>query len=271
MTIPSSGGTGRWGSVAADERIAHIDTATAPLRARIADHAVGELLGDIEAVRTFMEHHVVAVWDFMSLLKCLQREITCVDVPWTPRGDPSHRRFINELVLAEESDIGVNGGYTSHMELYLAAMVEAGADCRPITALLDRVARGEADPAAGCGLPAAAAAFAEGTLTTARTASPHCVAASFAFGRERLIPTMFVSLRTMAQRSTPSLPLLVAYLDRHIDLDAEEHTPLAFSLVQGLCGDDDGRWRQAEAAAVDACAQRLRLWDAVAEAITTQG
>src|ERR1700736_5729219 len=96
-------GAGRWGSVAADERVGHIDAETAPLRARIADHAVSELLGDIEAARTSMEHHVVAVWDFMSWLKRLQREVTCVEVPWVPRGDPRLRRFVNELVLAEES------------------------------------------------------------------------------------------------------------------------------------------------------------------------
>jgi hypothetical protein len=253
--------------VAIDERIGRIDAATASLRLRIADHPVAELIEDIDAVRTFMQHHVVAVWDFMSLLKCLQRELTCVDVPWTPRGNPSHRRFVNELVLAEESDIGVDGGHTSHFELYLAAMAEAGADCGPVTTLLDRVARGEADPTTGCGLPDAAAAFARSTLSAATSSSPHRLAASFAFGRERLIPSMFTSLRAAAQRPKPALTLLLAYLDRHIDLDAEEHTPLAFSLVQGLCGDDSQRWREAEDAATAACRQRLELWDAAAAAI----
>jgi hypothetical protein len=260
-------GVGRWGAVPIDERIARIDAATAPLRVQIADHRVAELLSDIDAVRTFMEHHVVAVWDFMSLLKCLQREVTCVDVPWIPRGEPSHRRFVNELVLAEESDVGVDGGYTSHFELYLAAMTEAGADCGPVTALLENVARGEPDPTGACGLPDAAAVFARTTLATAKSAAPHCLAATFAFGRERLIPSMFTSLRDAARRPTPPLTLLLAYLDRHIDLDAEEHTPLAFSLVQGLCGDDVQCWTDVEAAAIDACRQRLELWDAAAAAI----
>jgi hypothetical protein len=258
---------GRWGVAVVDERVARIDEVTAPLRAQVAGHAVAELIDDIDSVRIFMEHHVVAVWDFMSLLKCLQREVTCVDVPWTPRGDPSHRRFVNELVLAEESDVGVDGGHTSHFELYVAAMAEVGADRAPITALLDRVARGEPDPTEAAGLPPAAAAFARTTLAAARGASPHVLAATFAFGRERLIPAMFTSLREAARRPRPELRLLLAYLDRHIELDAEEHTPLAFSLVQGLCGDDPERWREAEDAAVAACRQRLALWDATAAAI----
>ncbi len=261
---------GRWGSLAADERIERIEEVTGPLRAQIADHAVAELIEDVDGVRTFMEHHVVAVWDFMSLLKCLQREVTCVEVPWTPRGEASHRRFINELVLAEESDVGVDSGHTSHFELYVAAMTEAGANCKPITALLQRVDRGEPDPTEATELPPAAAAFARTTLAIASSASPHALAATFAFGRERLIPAMFTSLRAAAQRPRPELRLLLAYLDRHIELDAEEHTPLAFSLVQGLCGDDPQRWHEAEQAAVDACRQRLALWDATAGAIERQ-
>jgi hypothetical protein len=108
-----------------------LDAATAPLRAAISNHRLTELIGDARSLRLFMEYHVVAVWDFMSLLKALQRDLTCVSTPWTPVGDPAHRRFINELVLTEESDDAPGGGYTSHLELYLKAMNEAGADTAP--------------------------------------------------------------------------------------------------------------------------------------------
>jgi hypothetical protein len=259
---------GRWGRLTVEAPVARIDAATAPLREAIAGHRVAELLDDREAVQVFMEHHVVAVWDFMSLLKALQREVTCVSVPWTPRGDAAHRRFVNELVLAEESDVAPGGGYTSHLELYVAAMEQVGADTRPITALIEAVDAAHDWPLRDdCGLPAAAADFACATLATARSAPAHQLAAAFAFGRERLIPAMFTALRATATRCDPPLTLLLAYLDRHIDVDAGEHTPLAFSLLQGLCGDDERNWRSAEMVALDSCRRRLALWDAAADAI----
>lgn len=74
-----------------------------------------------------MEHHVYAVWDFMSLLKYLQHHLTCTQSPWVPKGSAELRFFINEIVLGEESDEDPTGGHISHFELYKRAMAEAGA------------------------------------------------------------------------------------------------------------------------------------------------
>ena len=73
------------------------------------------------------QNHVFAVWDFMSLLKVLQRHLTCVDIPWEPKGFRESRRLINEIVLGEESDF-VGGQNISHLELYLDSMKDAKAD-----------------------------------------------------------------------------------------------------------------------------------------------
>jgi hypothetical protein len=228
---------------------------------------VYELIDSGDALRVFMEHHVVAVWDFMSLLKALQRELTCVTIPWTPRGDPAYRRFVNELVIAEESDLGPGGRYTSHLELYVDAMREAGADTGPIDRLLDGVSAGDIGIIDHCGLPPGAAAFTHRTLASIIDQPVHRVAAAFAFGRERVIPAMFTTLRSAAERHEPRANLLLDYLDRHIDLDAGQHTPLAFELLAGLCGDDARRWQEAEEAACAALEGRLELWEAAARTI----
>jgi hypothetical protein len=261
------GGLTRWEAQLAQGPIAAVDSATLSLRTSISSHRVYELIDGGDAVRVFLEHHVVAVWDFMSLLKALQRALTCVTVPWIPQGDPTQRRFINELVVAEESDLGPGGRYTSHLELYIDAMREARADTGPIDRLLEGVATGDLEAIDRCGLPPGAVAFTRSTLAGIIDQPVHRVAAAFAFGRERVIPAMFTTLRSAAELHKPRLNLLLDYLDRHIDLDAEVHTPLAFGLVAGLCGDDARRWQEAEAAAFAALEGRLELWEAAARAI----
>jgi alcohol dehydrogenase len=59
----------------------------APLRAALAGHPVYGRINGPAPLRLFMEHHVFAVWDFMSLLKALQRRLCCNDVPWLPPAD----------------------------------------------------------------------------------------------------------------------------------------------------------------------------------------
>ena len=74
----------------------------------------------LDLIRVFMVHHVWAVWDYFQLLKRLQQELTCVRLPWRPRGDAQLRRFVNEIVLEEETDLMEDGvSYGSHLELYL--------------------------------------------------------------------------------------------------------------------------------------------------------
>ncbi|MBM3985971.1 MAG: DUF3050 domain-containing protein, partial [Planctomycetes bacterium] len=106
------------------------------LSARLLAHPLYAAIRDERALRLFMRSHATCVWDFMTLLKALQRQLTCVDVAWRPSADPAARRMVNEIVLDEESDMAPGGGHLSHFELYREAMRDAGADARPIDALL---------------------------------------------------------------------------------------------------------------------------------------
>jgi len=228
----------------------------------------GELRA-LEDVRVFMESHVYAVWDFMSLVKALQLELTSVRVPWLPPAEPLLARFLNEIVLGEESDDLGRGLCLSHCGLYLLAMKDVGADDAVFREFLGRLSRGRTFSAAAAGLavPPYARRFTAFTLATARE-PVHRVAASFLYGRESVIPDMFrkIVAKVGGQKSA-KLKSLVLYLDRHIEVDGGSHGPMARRLLIHLCGASGAKWREAETTARRAIDARLALWDGVLRAI----
>ncbi|HKJ10425.1 MAG TPA: DUF3050 domain-containing protein [Gammaproteobacteria bacterium] len=242
-------------------------------RERLQAHPVYGAITDIEDLRRFMTHHVYSVWDFMSLIKFLQNAVAPARVPWVPAGDADARRFINELVLEEESDQGPSDErgqptFGSHFELYLGAMEEIGADTSPARTFVRDVRERGIQPALqGPQVPAAARAFTGTTFRFIDTGKPHVVAAALALGREHVIPCMFRAfLQNMGVTETQA-PVFHYYLNRHIHLDEDFHAPLSLRLLDGLCGDDRTRQTEAVEAAEQAVAARLAFWDGVLEAI----
>jgi hypothetical protein len=247
--------------------IERLEAQIAPARDRVVKHPLYPALSSMEAIRVFQEHHVFAVWDFMSLLKSLQRDLTCVALPWVPAGPSGSRRLINEIVLVEESD-ELRGGFTSHFELYLDAMAQSGADTGPITGFLGLLRQGVAVPQAlaQAAVPAPSAQFVSFTWQLVEGAPVHARAAAFAFGREDLIPDMFEQVIGINER-VGGLDAFVDYLARHIEVDGEAHTPMAMQMLADLCGQDQAKWRQCAHTVNQALAARTRLWDGIAAAL----
>jgi len=102
-------------------------TALAPLRDQLLDHPIYASVNTLPRLRCFMRYHVFAVWDFMCLAKRLQRDLTSLDLLWLPPARPALARFINSLILAEETDLDPDGAAASHFELYVQGMEEVGA------------------------------------------------------------------------------------------------------------------------------------------------
>lgn len=244
-----------------------LKAAVSATRASVINHEMYSRLDSHAAIVTFMEHHVYAVWDFMSLLKSLQRNLTCVDVPWVPTGPTSSRRLINDIVLVEESD-ELGGGFISHFELYLQGMTQAGADTTVIEPFIDLIRNGMPVPRAleALGVPAPSAEFVRSTWTFIQTLPLHCQAAAFAFGREDLIPEMFQQVVDVNE-NVGRLDLFVDYLRRHIQVDDEEHTPMAMQMLADLCGDDEQKWQECVGAVISTLNARVRLWDGITAAI----
>lgn len=240
---------------------------TAELRAQLEHHPMYERLTTASALATFMEYHVWAVWDFMSLLKSLQRHLTCVETPWIPTGDPETRFLINEIVVGEESDVDRHGVRMSHFEMYRTAMKGLGASTTAIDTFIDALRNGQSwkDALPTAGAPSACVAFVQGTMSIIERGKPHEIASVFTYGREDVIPTMFLGMLDHVAKGGERVDVedLRYYLQRHIDVDGDHHGPLAIRMVELLCGDDPVRLEEARVAAEKALQWRLDLWSAV--------
>ena len=109
------------------------------LKKQLKSHPLYQSLLHWESVRIFMETHVFAVWDFMTLLKSLQASLCSSRLPWLPPSFPKGARLINQIIVDEETDIAPDGSVKSHFQLYLSAMEQMKCNQTPIRELLERV------------------------------------------------------------------------------------------------------------------------------------
>ena len=240
-------------------------------RNQLVNHPVYANIKDLDGLKCFMENHVYAVWDFMSLLKALQINLTCVTLPWVPIGNPATRFLINEIVAGEESDVDEVGVRTSHFELYIKAMDQAEANTEPILGLIRALKSGSTIQYAleDMNIPAAARQFMDFTFKTIAAGKPHLMAAVFTFGREDLIPDMFISLIKELKTQFPDkVDIFQYYIERHIEVDGGHHAALAHQMTIELCGNDESKWQEATEAVKQALEVRIALWDAIHRQIT---
>ena len=253
--------------------ILHVTQEILPLQEQLLNHSLYKKIKTPEDLLVFMEHHVYAVWDFMSLLKALQNGLTCTNTPWKPVGNAETRYLINEIVLAEETDINANGKRQSHYEMYIDAMHKAGAS----TVAIDNLVATDFDVIslndAIANLPAGVRQFLKFTFDIIARGNLHEIAAAFTFGRENLIPSMFNAIIGEIEENFPAKDLsdFKYYFDRHIELDEDEHGPMALQMIEILCGDDKIKWEEVVAVSKQALIVRLGLWDGILNEIKHEG
>ena len=229
----------------------------------LTQHPVYQSLNSIENLRLFMESHVFAVWDFMSLLKSLQKKVTCVDLPWRPSIYPEEMvRLVNEIVLGEESDVDENNKPISHFNLYLEAMREIGADTTRIELFLKTFEYSH--------LFEYEEKFVKNNIDIAMNEDVLSVAASFFYGREKLIPSMFESIVKLLEEEKMNCPKLIYYLKRHIFVDSEDHGPKAMKFLNYLINDDKVKLAKVISVATSSLHAREELWDGIQKHINSQ-
>ncbi|MFE3871231.1 DUF3050 domain-containing protein [Flavobacterium sp. ZS1P70] len=242
-----------------------------PQKESLLQHSLYKKVQTIEDLHVFLENHVYAVWDFMSLLKALQGKLTCTTTPWFATENPETRYLINEIVLAEETDLTIDGRHQSHYEMYIEAMKACGANTDGIEHFLAEVhsLNNVFVAIKKSNLHPNIKAFLDFTFRVIDEGKTHEIAAAFTFGREDLIPSMFTAILKNFQENFPQTDLskLIYYFERHIELDADEHGPMAMKMITELCGNDPQKWSDVEEVSILALEKRIGLWDAIEETI----
>tara|TARA_B100000700_G_scaffold35951_1_gene35093 strand:+ start:3006 stop:3839 length:834 start_codon:yes stop_codon:yes gene_type:complete len=240
-----------------------------PFIEKLNKHKVYQSLRSIRDIQIFMENHVFAVWDFMSLLKALQLELTNVSIPWTPNSNPVITRFINEIVYGEESDINELEQPKSHFEMYLDAMEQIGANRNQIDTLIDLIQSGHGIEVCinKINVDKRVKEFMGFTFSIINTKRPHAIGSAFTFGREDIIPDMFIKILAKIDPKTVHFNKLKYYLGRHIEIDGDLHGPLALQMMEELCGKNMKKWDEALSVAKESIQYRMQLWDTIVELI----
>jgi hypothetical protein len=241
--------------------IAKLQANISPAVQLLTTHGLYNQLKTIEDVKIFMQYHAFAVWDFMSLVKSIQQYYAPTSVPWQAPEHNEITRFINEIVLAEESDLDVHGNYRSHYEMYIDAMTDIGANTTPILSFITTLKNGTSiHQAIGeANIPQALKDFLQFTFDTIDTGQIHRIAAAFTFGREDIIPEMFQQVINNSGKEA-EIPSFTYYLQRHIELDGDHHGPMALKMMAAACGSDKQKWNEAAETAINALNQRNQLW-----------
>ena len=247
--------------------IEYIEGKIKSLRDKLLNHRLYSNIERIEDLQIFTENHIYAVWDFMSLLKALQIKLTCTKTPWVPNNNSQTAYLINEIVLAEETDVNQLGERKSHYELYIDAMIDIGAKIEFPTKNIDEIASSKNVFASidNLVLHKNIKEFLRFTFSVIEEGKPHKIAAIFTFGRENLIPNMFNEILREFEKNIKDKDIskLIYYFERHIELDEDEHGPMALEMVSMLAENDEKKWDEIERISIEALEKRILLWDAI--------
>lgn len=218
-------------------------------------------------LKVFMSYHVYAVWDFMSIVKCLQNHTCPSTFPWKPNKYTKNgiAHLINEIIYSEESDVDEAGNYFSHFDLYIMAMDDVGADTSAIKNFIANITTPlkRLENNSDINIPIESKDFVNNTFECLSLNNFANTAAIFTYGRETTIPDMFSKILNKINKNQPEFAKLRLYIKRHIDIDSSRHGPLSLKLFEYAYNNNQDKYDEAIKFAIKSIDKRINLWDGV--------
>ena len=236
-----------------------------PLKDKLRNHSLYNNIKDVEDLKIFSSAHVYAVWDFMSLLKFLQIKLTSTSLPWFPSENNTTAKLINEIVAGEETDEDQNANPMSHFEMYINSIQEFGLDTDEILNNINSLNKLESieEDIDKLDIENYVKNFLKFTFSVIKRGNVHEVASVFTFGREDLIPDMFIPLIEGINAENNDLDKLIYYFKRHIEVDGDLHGPMSMEMLSYLCNDEAKKISEASLISKEALLARISLWDGI--------
>ena len=236
-----------------------------PLKDKLRNHSLYNNIKDVEDLKIFSSAHVYAVWDFMSLLKFLQIKLTSTSLPWFPSENNTTAKLINEIVAGEETDEDQNANPMSHFEMYINSIQEFGLDTDEILNNINSLNKLESieEDIDKLDIKNYVKNFLKFTFSVIKRGNVHEVASVFTFGREDLIPDMFIPLIEGINAENNDLDKLIYYFKRHIEVDGDLHGPMSMEMLSYLCNDEAKKISEASSISNEALLARISLWDGI--------
>ena len=243
-----------------------------PLKNRLRNHSLYSKIKDVDDLNIFSNAHVYAVWDFMSLLKFLQINLTSISIPWFPSKNTTTAKLINEIVAGEETDEDQEGQPVSHFEMYIDSIEEFGLNTSEIINNLNTLNNIETinKDIERLNIKSYVKDFLKFTFSVIKRGKIHEVASVFTFGREDLIPDMFIPLIEGINSENNDLNKLIYYFKRHIEVDGDMHGPMSMEMLSYLCNNDPSKISESALIAEKALLARISLWDGIENEIKTK-
>lgn len=236
-----------------------------PLKNRLRNHSLYSKISDVDDLNIFSNAHVYAVWDFMSLLKFLQVNLTSISIPWFPSKNTTTAKLINEIVAGEETDEDHKGKPVSHFEMYIDSIEEFGLNTTEIINnlnTLNNIKTIDTD-IDKLNIKSYVKDFLKFTFSVIKRGKIHEVASVFTFGREDLIPDLFIPLIEGINSKNNDLNKLIYYFKRHIEVDGDKHGPMSMEMLSYLCDNDPTKISESALIAEKALLARISLWDGI--------
>ena len=243
-----------------------------PLKNRLRNHSLYSKIKDVDDLKIFSNAHVYAVWDFMSLLKFLQINLTSISIPWFPSKNTTTAKLINEIVAGEETDEDQEGQPVSHFEMYIDSIEEFGLNTSEIINNLNTLNNIETinKDIERLNIKSYVKDFLKLNFSVIKRGKIHEVASVFTFGREDLIPDMFIPLIEGINSENNDLNKLIYYFKRHIEVDGDMHGPMSMEMLSYLCNNEPSKISESALIAEKALLARISLWDGIENEIKTK-